>query len=228
MMKNIDYIKAKQSQRNKNSFLVSGIRVFIKDQPRVKMSVKSAIELALGKVPSHLLGNIESINVGLYPELQKRKIQAMFKNSSIYITSEQSSEQDILDDIIHEVAHSVEETFTDLIYADNQVKDEFLSKRKKLWFTLKQKGFDVNLNKFLNPKYDEELDFFFYEHVKYPLLSSLSVGLFYSPYACTSLREYFENGFEAFFMREEIGRLKTISPALYGKIIQLQKGKKNV
>jgi len=197
-MKNIDYIKAKQSQRNKNSFLVSGIRVFIKDQPRVKMSVKSAIELALGKVPSHLLGNIESINVGLYPELQKRKIQAMFKNSSIYITSEQSSEQDIL------------------------------SKRKKLWFTLKQKGFDVNLNKFLNPKYDEELDFFFYEHVKYPLLSSLSVGLFYSPYACTSLREYFANGFEAFFMREEIGRLKTISPALYGKIIQLQKGKKNV
>ena len=133
-MKNIDYIKTKQSQRN--SFLVSGIRVFIKDQPRVKMSVKSAIELALGKVPSHLLGNIESINVGLYPELQNRKIQAMFKNSSIYITSEQSSEQDILDDIIHEVAHSVEETFADLIYADNQVKDEFLSKRKKRIETL--------------------------------------------------------------------------------------------
>ena len=226
MMRNIDYIKTKQSQRS--SFLVSGIRVFVKDQPGAKISVKSAIELALGMVPSHLLGNIKSINVGLYPELQRRKIQAMFKNSSIYITSEQSSEKDILDDVIHEIAHSVEETYADLIYTDNQIKDEFLSKRKKLWFTLKQKGFDVHLSNFLNPEYDQDLDLFFYQKVKYPLLSSLSIGLFYSPYACTSLREYFANGFEAFFMREETERLRTISPALYRKIIQLQKGEKNV
>ena len=62
---------------------------------------------------------------------------------------------------------------------------------------------------------------FFYDEIGYPTLGIYTSSLFYSPYGCTSLREYFANGFEAYFMREEIGRLKRISPVLYNKIVKL-------
>ena len=52
-------------------------------------------------------------------------------------------------------------------------------------------------------------------------MSSIASNLFYSPYAATSLREYFANGFEAFFMKEDVARLKNVSPALYKKMLYL-------
>ena len=56
---------------------------------------------------------------------------------------------------------------------------------------------------------------------RYPILGMYTSNLFYSPYAATSLREYFANGFEAFFMGEDIQRLKKVSPILYNKITGL-------
>ena len=70
----------------------------------------------------------------------------------------------------------------------------------------------------MNKRYSAELDHFFYKTVGYDLLRPLSSGLFYSPYAVTSLREYFANGFEAYFMKEDIPRIKSVSPELYKKI----------
>ena len=57
--------------------------------------------------------------------------------------------------------------------------------------------------------------------IGYPVLSVLTASIFHSPYAATSLSEYFADGFEAFYMKEELGRLKSISPRLYKKIIGL-------
>jgi hypothetical protein len=45
-------------------------------------------------------------------------------------------------------------------------------------------------------------------------------GLFVSAYACTSLREYFANGFEEFYLGDR-NYLNTISPKLYSKIKNL-------
>ena len=56
-----------------------------------------------------------------------------------------------------------------------------------------------------------------YNIVGYPLLENLIVGLFYSPYAVTSINEYFANGFENYFLRDK-AYLKNISPTLYNKI----------
>ena len=77
--------------------------------------------------------------------------------------------------------------------------------------------------KFLNTDFDLEFDEFLYKTVGYPTLRLVTTNLFYSPYGSTSLREYFANGFEAFFMKEDINLLKKISPILYGKIIELLK-----
>ena len=153
MMKKINYIRQKQNQSN--NFIVDGIEVLIKNSPDPGISVKLAVQRMIKSLPSHLLTNIKHIYVGTFAELERRKIQAMFKDSSIYITNKQASESDFLDDLIHEVAHSVEETHQNIIYGDKKIENEFLAKRKKLWFLLKEKGFSVKLDDFMKAEFDE-------------------------------------------------------------------------
>lgn len=219
MMKNKEYIESKLL--NSKHFIVSNIEVFIKDEVTNDVSPRKVIKLLLSKIPSHLMANVKSIHIGDFDYLQKRKIQAVYAKSNIYVTSKQDSELDMLDDLIHEVAHSVEEVYQELIYSDGKVKAEFLNKRKKLWMKLKDLGFEISLEKFLDVSYDEKTDAFLYTEVGYKTIRTLASDLFFSPYGATSLREYFANGFEAFFMKEELSRLKDVSPAVYEKNIEL-------
>ena len=62
---------------------------------------------------------------------------------------------------------------------------------------------------------------FLYKKVGYDIMRATTADLFHSPYAATSLREYFANGFEAFFLKEELSRLKFSSPKLFMKISKL-------
>lgn len=218
-MANQEYIKRKQAQSN--HFNVSGIEVWIKDPVTNNISVNTAIIELVSILPKKLLSNIDSVYIGDFEELNRRKIQALYKDSSILVTNVQTSEEDLLDDLVHEVAHSVEEVYGVQIYSDQKIEKEFISKRKEMWLMLKNEGFELELQHFLDPEYNEGFDMFLYQKVGYPLLSSITTNLFYSPYGATSLREYFANGFEAFFLREEVSRLKTISPQLFKKIIEL-------
>ena len=90
-----------------------------------------------------------------------------------------------------------------------------------MWAVLKQKGFNIDLDKCLDTKYNQEFDFFLYKKIGYAVLSSLTASIFHSPYAATSLREYFADAFEAFFMNDNTYLLKKISPVLYTKISSL-------
>jgi hypothetical protein len=47
------------------------------------------------------------------------------------------------------------------------------------------------------------------------------MGLFLSPYGATSLREYFSNAFEGYFLNDEKEYVKKISPAVYNKLDKL-------
>lgn len=214
-------------QKVRKHFVIKNIEVFIKDPPRENINTQSAIEKALSLVPSHLLKRIKSINVGIFKELEDREVQAVYKDASIFITSKQNSEADMVDDLVHEVAHSVEELFNERIYSDGQIRSEFVQKRKKLWSLLKDKGFSLDLDTCLGVKYNKSFDEFLYKQVGYPILSIITSNLFYSPYGATSLREYFANGFEAFFMKEDVSRLKRVSPRLYEKITTLLNGENN-
>ena len=221
-MKN--YIKSK----NSNKFFIGRIKVEIKT-PIEKISnavIKKTITNTLDRIPEHLLRNINTINVGVFEALKSRELQALYKNSNIFLNNEYQDPYDMVDDLVHEVAHSVEEIYYKEIYEDKIVKKEFLEKRKQLWQTLKDKGIELELLSFLNHKYDEKFDLMIYKKIGYPVLATLASNIFYSPYAATSLSEYFANGFEAFFMKEDIKRLKKVSPKLYIKIINLLDTKK--
>ena len=71
----------------------------------------------------------------------------------------------------------------------------------------------------MNPEYDFDFDQFLLKDVGYEKLSKIVSGIFISPYAPTSLREYFATAFTEFYLNpNEHGFLKKIAPALYNKL----------
>ena len=211
----------KNQQTNSKNFTLNGVEVFIKDMPPKNISTKNVVEKMFKILPSKLLSNVRYIKVGQFSALVNREIQAMYKDSTIYVTNIQTDEEDMLDDIVHEVAHSVEEKYKNLIYSDQTIKKEFVLKRRALWGKLKNRGFYYPLKDFLKVDFDKKIDLFLHKKVGYDLLSMLSSDLFFSSYGSVSIREYFANGFEAFFLKEDLSRLKKISPVLFNKIKNL-------
>ena len=94
---------------------------------------------------------------------------------------------------------------------------EFLGKRKRLKSILTANNWPVSEQDFSNVEYDEEFDLFLYEDIGYIELNAYITGLFVSPYAVTSLQEYWAVGFEDYFIgnREMVQK---ISPRLFSKI----------
>ena len=70
-------------------------------------------------------------------------------------------------------------------------------------------------------EYTNNFDNVLYFDIGYAVLTPISMNLFYSPYAITSLREYFANGFEAFYFHKDHDKLLRISPVLYTKLEKL-------
>jgi len=201
--------------------LLGNIDIFIKDPFINSINIQDFINKFEQHIPAHLTYGLDSIYIGDFKEFQERNINAFFEDGTIYVSNVQDNEEDFLDDIIHELAHTVEAQNGLEIYGDGRIESEFLGKRKKLYFLLKEEGYDVDLMEFLNPEYSREFDEFLHKKVGYSNLRNLTHGLFYSPYGATSLPEYFGNAFEAFFLKKDFKVLQSLSPVLYNKIEKL-------
>ena len=214
-----------QESNNKvnNFYTPTGIHVYVKDPLTNGLDMEEIVNFVETKIPNRFLAEVEMIIVGDLEEFKDRKINAMYKDGCLYITNEQDDANDLIDDIIHEIAHSLEEPFGLQIYGDNKLSSEFLNKRGQLRNILWEHGYKTQLNFFMNTEYDVEFDDFLLNKVGYDKLSILMQGLFISPYAATSLREYFATGFTDFFMESDHRLLKSISPVLYSKIKNLYK-----
>jgi len=204
-------------RENKEWFLFGKIPIHVQDPLPEDFDMSKVIEKIQGRVPGLLFNEIDIILVGDFEQFKHNKTNAAYSNGAIYTTIDQSSENDMVDDIVHELAHSVEEFAISEIYEDGFLEREFLGKRKRLFDILKQEGYNIELGAFMNPEFSTLFDEFLYENVGYPSLVSLSMGLYVSPYGITSLREYFANGFEEYFIGDR-RYLKKISPVLYSKI----------
>ena len=214
-----------QESNNKvnNFYTPTGIHVYVKDPLTNGLDMEEIVNFVETKIPNRFLAEVEMIIVGDLEEFKDRKINAIYKDGCLYITNEQDDANDLIDDIIHEIAHSLEEPFGLQIYGDNKLSSEFLNKRGQLRNILWEHGYKTQLNFFMNTEYDVEFDDFLLNKVGYDKLSILMQGLFISPYAATSLREYFATGFTDFFMESDHRLLKSISPVLYSKIKNLYK-----
>ena len=193
------------------------ISVFIKDPLPEDIDIRSVLAKLESLIPRYFASGLDMIIIGANSEFEERDINAMYRDGAIYVTNFQITEGDLLDDIIHELAHAVEENNGEFLYSDELIFKEFMGKRKRLLDILTQEGYSVDMENSMNAEYNREFDEFLYQEVGYPTLTSLTMGLFASPYGATSLREYFANGFEEYFLGDR-NYLKKISPFLYSKL----------
>jgi len=221
----MNYISESAERAKKNSrekYIYGNKLVYIKDQLPYGFDIDYVLETVEKLIPKTFFENIDSVYIGKFKNLEDDDLpfNAKYKDNALYITNEQDSENDMMDDIVHEVAHAVEERFEDQLYSDFAIENEFKGKRNTLYHLLDQEGFEPSSDRFDNVEYDKYFDHYLYNVVEYPTLNTLATGLFYSPYAVTSLREYFANGFENYFLRDQ-NYLKKVSPRLYDKIVEL-------
>lgn len=191
--------------------------LLVKNKFTGDVSVEQVVS-ALRSLPLPILDVASAICVGDFYFLKKRQVEALYDDRTIYITNQQENYEEFMKNLIHELAHGCEETYYGDIYEDGAIKEEFLKKRLKMYEILSAYGYDqFPKESYLNAEYDESFDLFLYKTVGYDKLGSLVRGVFLSPYAATSLREYFANGFEKNFLdnAEEVAR---ISPVLAEKL----------
>tara|TARA_R110000824_G_scaffold232511_1_gene420559 strand:+ start:728 stop:1420 length:693 start_codon:yes stop_codon:yes gene_type:complete len=222
MLRHIKENVRKAQNNNREQHIYGNKLVYLKDQLPYGFDLNYVLRTVEDLVPSHMVHNIDSIYVGNFDNFNYngRNYNAAYENGALYISNDQDDENDMVDDIIHEIAHAVEEQHGKRIYGDSSIQNEFLGKRERLYHLLDQEGFNVSYNDTMDTEYNEKFDQFLYKTVGYPTLTSLTMGLFYSPYAATSTREYFANGFENYFLRDR-NYLKKVSPMLYNNIAAL-------
>lgn len=219
----IEYIKEssqKAVSKMKEKSFIGDIVVYVKDDLNDGISLDLALAKLKRHIPRHLFSGIDVIYVGQFDKLKKKAFNAAFMDGAIYVSNVQTSTDDMLDDFIHELAHSIEEMTNFEFYSDDKINNEFLAKRYKLKEILQANGYDVSKQDFANISYSEEFDMYLYQEVGYQALNNLTVGLFCSPYGATSIREYFANAFEHYFMKDP-KYVKKISPNVYKVIVQI-------
>ena len=222
----IKHLQEKQNkfQNNRTDFYTSsGIHVYFQEpfaDPEHDLErVMAAVE---AKVPRHLMSEIEMVIVGWFEEFVERSINAFYQDGTIFVSNLHVDEEDIYNDIVHEASHSIEEAYGYFLYGDEKLKDEFLRKRKHLHDLLWSLGFKAPESFFMDVEFDEDFDKFLYEKVGYDKLAPIMQGLFVTPYAATSLREYFATGFAEYYMDSDHKYFQKVSPELYKKITNLQ------
>ena len=211
---------------HKERIFLDKIHVFIKDPIIGDVNLDNVLQKLKKYIPLYLFDGVDAIYIGQFKELQKKEVNASFMDGALYITNIQEYEQNMLEDIIHEIAHSIEELANFNMYNNDSVPDEFIAKRLRLQKILENNGYNTSKYKFSNIEYDTNFDKYLYEEVGYPALHNMTAGLFCSPYAATSLREYFANGFEYYFIKNR-QLVSKLSPQLYKLLIEVEKGEFN-
>jgi len=175
----------------------------------------------LSRLPKAFTRLVDYVIFGNFDFLSKMHFNAAFKDGAIYVSSIQVDNSSVIDDIVHEIGHAVEESFWNEIYSDLQLEREFVKKRMQLHSELEKSGYRYSSLEMSKIEYDKRLDSFFYNDVGYPEMTVISQGIYFSPYGATSLREYFANGFEAYFYHKD-AYLQKVSPVLYKKLEELE------
>tara|TARA_R110000824_G_scaffold73866_5_gene187992 strand:+ start:659 stop:1279 length:621 start_codon:yes stop_codon:yes gene_type:complete len=198
-------------------YYIYDVPIFVVDEPSEDVNLPAFCQEVEEYLPHRLLTNVEVVYIGNFKDLNGRN--AAFTNGAIYMTSAEPTNEDMLENFIHEVAHSLEVKYGMNLYTDD-LRNEFVSKRERLRYTLSAQGYEINPLLYTFTEYNEKFDNFLANEVGYPTLLTLTMGLFVSPYGATSLQEYFANGFEKYFL-DNPRTVRDISPVLYRKIEEI-------
>ncbi len=226
MQKLTEYIRKSKSWVINESQNSSFVNVYEKDKFPQNISLGYIFDEVKDKIPKRFFKNISSIVVGNFENLNEKDLNSLYHNGTLYLSNKPRSEETILHDIIHELAHSIENEYKDQIYGDKTLQIEFINKRRKLFNQMAPHYPECHDFDFDEINYSSNFDDFLYQKVTYPKLGRLCNGIFFTPYATTSLREYFADGFENYclypHMRKE---LYMMCPHLFAKVRKLVDGR---
>ena len=202
--------------QERKEFFLNGSRFQVINPIKTAIDLEKVVSVLKKKIPDQILDLVDIYYIGDFDFLNQRAITAAYMDGAIYLSNRQNNEQDLLDDIIHELGHALIEKDKMNIFSDGLVKQEFLTKRNTLKRILRTKGYDIPKS-FNKTSFSQDVDDFLYKEIGYETLWKIINGLFMSPYAITSLEEYFSKGMEEYFFGKP-ALLKSISPQLYNKM----------
>lgn len=221
LIKYLKHSNEKRIDRHLGEISIGGLLLYIKEPLPERVDVEYCFQYIIQKMPSIFYNNLDKVFIGQFPFLKSRQVDAIYRDKCIYITNKQQTNETLISDIIHEIAHSFEEKKYKEIYDDNRIKIEFLSKREALFHILQNKNMlneKITESYFYETEYNQDFDEFLYKTIGYDRLAPETRNIFLSPYAATSLREYFANAFEFFFVKD-ILLTKKYAPSVYEKLI---------
>tara|TARA_R110000824_G_scaffold11540_2_gene50344 strand:+ start:21346 stop:22047 length:702 start_codon:yes stop_codon:yes gene_type:complete len=224
ILENQNQLKEKQNE----FYTVNNTHIYVKNKVvspgNNAVDVKNVLAKIESMIPAHLLVYIEFIFVGWFDEFEKRNINSYYEDGTIYVSNFQDSEEDMIDDIVHEISHSLETPLGHEIYGDGKIEQEFIAKRTRLFHLLEADGHNVRILDFMNTEYNIEFDNFLYKTIGYDKLSNYIAGLMLNAYSATSIREYFAEAFQEFYLDSGSNYIQKLSPATFQKINELHIG----
>jgi hypothetical protein len=205
----------------KQHILFDEIQVIIKDDFVEPINLVYVLKVIEAKIPRSFFRDLDVIYIGDFPQLKAKNVESAYMNGAIFVSNYILDDDVLLKSIVHEVAHNLESVYAADVYGDSVISDEFQNKRASLRKTLEAYKLFCDPRLYFQSEYSKTFDDFLYKTVGYDRLSQITTKLFISPYAATSLREYFANGVEHYFLDENPKYLNIISPKLYKKINSL-------
>ena len=211
----VNYVKAKNKKLSE--YKLGFFQIFVQDFLPENINMAVVFKEIESLLPKYFLDLIDVVYIGNFSFFKERKINAMYLDGALYISNDQDNNDDMKDDIIHEMAHVIEDRYNEFLYDDEEIKNEYFGKLKKLKNYLSFEGYDIRGVNFFNTIYNQQFDEFLFKNVGYNNLLGLIDGLFLAPYSITSLREYFARAFEEFFLGDKL-YLKNSCPYTYRKV----------
>ena len=226
MNKLAEYIKSNKKPIIREQVQLPYVNVMYKGQLPRGISFEYVFDEVTDKLPKRLFTDIKDIIIGDFDFLNKKNLNSLYHDNKLYISNKERSDESVLHDIVHEIAHSIEKKYEDEIYGDKALQHEFINKRRRLFHQMSPHYPECHDFDFDEINYSSDFDNFLYKQVTYPKLARLSSGLFFTPYATTSLREYFADGFENYVLYPDARKdLYMMCPHLYAKARKVVDGK---
>lgn len=221
-MKKIVQLTQLESYRRFGLRIHSCVAVLISDNVIDDSIAHSIVMRIKNKIPKELLCAIERINFGLY-KFGRQGIASRYIDGTIFvhIGPETIVEKTLLA-ITHELAHALEISFQRHLN-DARLKQEFVSKRRRLFDLLESEYKGIRKFNNRNLDYDEGLDNYFANTIGLDKLERYTLKMFVSPYSATCFSEYIAEGFENYLLGDHKS-LKSFSPILYKKIEEMVDG----
>lgn len=183
----------------------------------LSVDIEEVIKLIELDYSPQLFSCIDEILIGDFKSLKQRQVSAAYMDGALYLSNQQKSIKDMIQDIVHELGHSLQENFSEIL--DRELEEEFLDKRDRVFYYLPS-VYQTTIVKswFSKSEFIPDMDEFLYKTLGYPALENISSLMFVSPYAVTSLEEYFANGLEHYLCNKQQTIIKTMCPVLHKKI----------